>query len=61
MKNYRECKELINCLLLFLQRDVDLMSSSVRLIGHASVELDTVMEYENVPMDLMKLAVVSKP
>ena len=45
--------------LLFLQRDVDLMSSSVRLIGHASVELDTVMEYENVQMDRMKLAVVS--
>ena len=31
----------------------------MRLIGHASVELDTVMEYENVPMDQMKLAVVS--
>ena len=58
MENYPECKELINCL-LFLQRDVDRMSSSARLIGHASVELDTVMEYENVPMDQMKLAVVS--
>ena len=31
----------------------------MRLIGRASVELDTVMEYENVQMDRMKLAVVS--
>ena len=46
-------------IILYFQRDVDQTNSSVRQTDLVSVEQDTVTEYQNVQMALMKLVAVS--